>query len=472
MPSSAAGESSSLEHSPLHKWNSCSSFLDPPRDMPRCQVRKIHIYDFDNTLFKSPAPNPNLLSSFLINLLTDPQRLSNGGWWSEPRFLKELIDEWIGSREEKSSRSELDTVDGLYWNQDVVELSRLSQQDPHTLSIMMTGRKEAFFQDAVSEVLRQPVFGKHRLHFNAVFLKKDGFQTTMLYKTTCLTDLLTHYDKCEEITIYDDRVRQLHGFQQFLNEFVEAMRPSLQFSLIHVPGLIKYLKPAKERSIISHVFKEHNDAVSNVVFQPNSRAYGFYMGKMYVKEKRLGAAYIVTASSRLKIAKFAAVRFGNLINSGHYHIVAKSVLCTPYGAITTRKVATMVLSGSCKEASEQIVESYMRSMNSGVENSRIRFRITRFGVAAAMGRIVCDLEPEDDTRYAYTEFPALRLLLATTDIHLIEHSSNLYRDELYEWTQAKDCAEIVDTDFGYMFIITAIMAKKPKKSKKRALELH
>ncbi|SCU97347.1 LADA_0H05798g1_1 [Lachancea dasiensis] len=468
MPQDNRGPSNCIgTHSPLDKWNSCSSHLNAPERLPKQHIRSIHIYDFDNTLFKSPAPNPNLLSSFLTNLLTDPQRLSNGGWWSEPRFLEELVDEWIALRSSTSNVVEQEGIDDGYWNRDIVELCRLSHKDPHTLSILMTGRKEAHFEPTFKKVLDQPIFGSDKLHFNAVCLKKDGFKTTMLYKTACLTDLLVHYDRCDAITIYDDRPRQLHGFRQFLNEFVEAMRPSLQFNLVHVPGIIKFLKPSKERHIITEIFKEHNDAVSNAIFQPSTiKEQHFYMGKMFIKEKRLCAAYVLTTASRQELAKYFVSEMGHLIDSNGTRIAARSIPCTQYGTITTRKIATMIISGCRTEPTEEIIEKIMQAMNSGVEKSRIRFRISRFGISSS-GDCVCDLEPEDEKRYTYTEFATLRLLVATAGRQQdIDTTSNLYVDELFEWRSVEEPAPIIETDFGYVYALTAIMAKKAKKSRR------
>ncbi|CEP62850.1 uncharacterized protein LALA0_S06e05270g [Lachancea lanzarotensis] len=468
MPSDTIGENAvSEEHAPLYKWSSCCSLLNPPKNQSRSQIRKIHIYDFDNTLFKSPAPNPNLLSSFLANLLTDPQRLSNRGWWSEPRFLLELIDEWIDARNKDGNDAKMDAIDGTYWNKDIVDLTRLSQQSPDTLSILMTGRKEIYFADVLRRVLEEPVFGGKRLRFHGIFLKKSGFETTMLYKTACLTDLLMHYDSCQEITIYDDRVRQLRGFRQFLSEFVEAMQPTLQYSLVHVPGLIKYLRPSNERKIISKILKEHNDAVSGFSFRSQSHGTPriFYMGKIFLKEKRLGAAYILTTSSRQKLVAFIAQKLTPAIGLDGLHVLGRYILCTEHGTITNRKTAAMILAGSCEEPSEETVDTFLHSMNAGKENSRILFRVTKIGMAQN-GQCVCDVRPEDDARYVYTEFPALRVPLIAADNLHTDALPELFNDDLYSWTDVNNEKLMIDADFGYRFVLTAVMAKKAKKPRK------
>ncbi|SCU83429.1 LAFA_0D03554g1_1 [Lachancea sp. 'fantastica'] len=468
MPSDTiGGEAATEEHAPLYKWSSCSSLLNPPKNQSKSQIRKIHIYDFDNTLFKSPAPNPNLLSSFLSNVLTDPQRLSNGGWWSEPRFLLELIDEWIDARNGDGNDTERDSIDGMYWNKDIVDLTRLSQQSPDTLSILMTGRKEIFFADALRKVLEEPVFGGKRLRFHGVFLKKSGFETTMSYKTSCLTDLLMHYDSCQEITIYDDRVRQLRGFRQFLFEFVEAMQPSLQYTLVHVPGLIKYLQPSKERKIISRIFKEHNDAAAGLGSRNHAQGAPrlFYTGKVYHKEKRLGAAYILTTQSRRKLVAFIVQTLSPTVNLDDLHISGRYILCTEHGTITNRKIATMILTGSAEEPSDETIDAYMHFMNTGNDNARISFMVTKIGTAPN-GQCVCDVKSGDETRYVYTEFPALRIPLTAPSSQLIDTSPELFNDDLYTWTDVSSEKLMIDADFGYRFVLTAVMAKKTKKTRK------
>ncbi|SCV00793.1 LAMI_0G07338g1_1 [Lachancea mirantina] len=457
--------SSQIEHSVLYKWSSCDSKLRAPDVKSRLDIRKIHVYDFDNTLFNSPAPNPSLLSSYLINILTDPHKLSNGGWWSEPRFLRELIREWTVNKASATDLKKLDQIDAAYWNRDIVELSRISREEPGVVSILMTGRKEQYFKEVIGGILDQPVFGADKLQFNAVFLKKPGYHTTMAYKTACLTDLLEHYDRCEEITIYDDRIRQLRGFQQFLNEFVEAVRPSLLYNLIYVSGIVKYLDPAKERGIITCIFEEHNEAVSDHV-KRGIHSPTFTGGKMDVREKRLGAAYILTPLARKHVVQFVVDRCSHLIENhdiSHLMFSPRTIPCTGHGAITSRRIATKILLGLSDDPPDELIDKTMELMNDGKESSRIKFRVVGFGFAKSHGIYALKVIPIPSSRFIFSEFPDLLLVVASienTDYDTVE----ICESSLYSWSELEESITI-DTDFGYDFILSAVPHKRAKKRK-------
>lgn len=55
----AVGEMSgkSSDHSVLRKWNSCAHELAVPSEVPEHAITKLHIYDFDNTLFATAGPH-------------------------------------------------------------------------------------------------------------------------------------------------------------------------------------------------------------------------------------------------------------------------------------------------------------------------------------------------------------------------------------------------------------------------------
>lgn len=459
------------EHEPLYKWNSCAEHLKPPKTMSRSQVKRIHIYDFDNTLFKSPAPNPNLLSKYMVNILTDPQKLSNGGWWSEPRFLQELIKEWAIRRSRISSvdKQALEALDHEYWNKDIVELSYLSQIEPGTISVLMTGRKEVFFHDVIGKVLDNPVFGYADLQFHAVFLKKPNYETTMKYKTSCITELLDHYDQVEEITLYDDRIRQLDGFQKFLNEYVEAIRPNLQYNLVHVPGIIKYLDPRHERRIIGDIVEEHNFDVDckrhgKPTLRRQNTPSNFDMTKMGIRERRLGASYMLTGLSCKKVVQFTLKEYicvlggEEQLNTIHFH--PRSIMATQKGCTTTKLEAAKIIMGCDKELSEDVVDACVYEMNHGIEDSKVQWKLTEFGHYNKT-LFVFKVEPVPKSRYVYTEFPYPLLVVGTKDGFSTE-ISEIYNIGEFRWLPVREDI-FIDTYFGYDFRICDVHKRTKKK---------
>lgn len=260
---SVSKDTLTMEHSVLFEWNSVDSALNVP-SMAHDKIKKICIFDFDNTLFKSPGPNPHLYSPELYRALLSPHVFSNGGWWSEPRFLGSLIDEFLDRSDEVD--------DSVYWNREMVDEAResWSHRGDGTLTILMTGRKELLFSGLLSKLAHEEVFGEP-LHFHGAFLKRQGYATTMAYKCACLRSLLDYYSNAEEVVMYDDRRQQLEGFDVFFNEYREArglsrgqgqgQGHSLKHTLVAVEPVIDYLAPAKEIATVADIFQEHNNDV-------------------------------------------------------------------------------------------------------------------------------------------------------------------------------------------------------------------
>ncbi|CDO94687.1 unnamed protein product [Kluyveromyces dobzhanskii CBS 2104] len=240
-----------MEHTVLFEWNSVDSALNIPI-LPRDGIKKICIYDFDNTLFKSPAPNPHLYSAELYSSLLSPHVFSNGGWWSEPRYLELLIDEW--------TKGSVD--DSAFWNKDIVDSAKRSwnERQDGTLNILMTGRKEMLFSPIFEKLLKYTVFGDE-LMFHAAFLKRAGYSTTMKYKTDCLSSVIDYYKEVDDIVIYDDRIQQLEGFDIFFQDYKKESGRQFKHTLSAVTPVITYLPPRLEIATVAEIFKEHNKDV-------------------------------------------------------------------------------------------------------------------------------------------------------------------------------------------------------------------
>lgn len=285
-----------MEHSVLLEWNSVDSALHVPA-LPRDGIHKICIYDFDNTLFKSPAPNPHLYSAELYSSLLSPHVFSNGGWWSEPRFLEILVDEWI--------KGSVD--DSAFWNKDIVDSARRSwdDRDNGTLTILMTGRKELLFSPLFEKLLKHPVFGRELL-FHSAFLKRAGYPTTMKYKIACLRSVMDFYKEVNEIVIYDDRKQQLEGFELFFEDYKRETSRNFNHTLIAVKPVINYLPPGKEIGTVAKIFNEHNKDVRSklegleMVHGPIC-SLGFQMDNLTLDEDSNTVRYLLDCRETHKI---------------------------------------------------------------------------------------------------------------------------------------------------------------------------
>lgn len=74
-------------------------------------VKSLHVYDFDNTLFRSPLPNSKLWDGRTASTLQSPEGFGTGGWWHNPVFL-EATGEGIEKEEPRAWEG--------FWNEQIV----------------------------------------------------------------------------------------------------------------------------------------------------------------------------------------------------------------------------------------------------------------------------------------------------------------------------------------------------------------
>lgn len=225
------------------------------------KVTSIHIYDFDNTLFRTPLPNPELLSTSAIGVLESLNGLHNGGWWADPRFL---LGTGNGYEEEKKVAWK------FWWNERVVELAKLSWDDPNSLCILLSGRKSACFSGCISSIVEAK-----GLKFNAIILRREdklgAGESTLQFKNKIIVDLLKYYDQTNSITIYEDRPKQANGFRRTLKHLSSVIRPELIYEVVEVYEPQTYLDPVVERDLIEDALKAHNEASSKGLLHKNTR---------------------------------------------------------------------------------------------------------------------------------------------------------------------------------------------------------
>ncbi|QLL34706.1 hypothetical protein HG536_0H00810 [Torulaspora globosa] len=220
------------DHGPLRKWNSCKDHLLIPAT-PRSGITKLHVYDFDNTLYCSPHPNRQLYTKVLYDTLFNSSTILDGGWWSEPSFLEQSFRDMLNSDEEQQAQ---------YWNQEIIKLAQTSYEDPHTISVVLTGRKEVYFHDIFNEMFSS--FGK--AFFNAICLKRANISsTTAEYKISLIEDFLDHYKSLQELIVYDDRLAQVKKFEKVFG----------RDKVIHVQPSFKMLDMSEETRLVGQIFQ-------------------------------------------------------------------------------------------------------------------------------------------------------------------------------------------------------------------------
>jgi hypothetical protein len=143
---------------------------------------KLHIYDFDGTLFGSPNPPEGWPHSV-------------GSWWSDAISLTEPCVPHVPG--------------DSWWNSSIVSLAKKSIADPDTLAILMTGRPNynAGIRFRIAELLSQK-----ELDFAFVFLKTKNARSTVEFKASRINAILSRRSDITEAEFWDDRHHHLPEF--------------------------------------------------------------------------------------------------------------------------------------------------------------------------------------------------------------------------------------------------------------------
>ncbi|KAI1102153.1 hypothetical protein F4804DRAFT_334593 [Jackrogersella minutella] len=261
----------------LGRW----SILD--KKLPRVDsIRDIHIYDFDNTLFQTPLPNPKLWISPTIGKLGSPDIFINGGWWHDSRILA-ATGEGVEQEEKRA-------WDG-WWNEKIVDLVRLSMRQNDALCVLLTGRSEQGFSQLIKRIVNSK-----GLEFDMIGLKpavgpnSERFQSTMDFKQIFLRSILSTYTEAKEMRIYEDRPRHVEGFRNFLDDInrqrVHDGQGSIVAEVVPVAELSATLDPINEVAEVQHLIDDHNSLVK-------SRAGDKQVARMAIKRVVFFTSYMV-----------------------------------------------------------------------------------------------------------------------------------------------------------------------------------
>lgn len=179
----------------LKRWSCDDKELPNPS-----QIKAIHVYDFDNTLFASPLPNKQVWNGPTIGQLQTQEVFVNGGWWHDCSIL--------ASTGEGVEKEEPRAWEG-WWNDQIVTLVELSMEQKDALTVLLTGRSESGFAELVKRMVRAK-----KLEFDMICLKphvgpeNQKFPNTMAFKQELLKALVYTYNEAEEIRVYEDRPKQ------------------------------------------------------------------------------------------------------------------------------------------------------------------------------------------------------------------------------------------------------------------------
>lgn len=240
----------------LKRWSANDATLPPVS-----KIKRLHIYDFDNTLFNSPLPNRSLWSPAWLGRLQNTDAFVNGGWWHDAGLLA-ATGQGIDVEEPRAWKG--------HWNEKIVELAHMSDSQDDTLSVLLTGRGERKFSELIQRIAKS-----RDLKFDMFMLKpavgpsNETFSSTMAFKQQFLSALMNTYREADEIRIYEDRPKHVVDFRGFLERFNRELRLSddgssraaIDGEVIEVTELPSALDPIAEASEVQRMVNAHNQAI-------------------------------------------------------------------------------------------------------------------------------------------------------------------------------------------------------------------
>ena len=306
----------------LKRW-SCKS-----KDIPGIpQIKSIHVYDFDNTLFSSPLPNPQVWAGPTMGFLQTYEAMAYGGWWHDASILAATgqgleVEEsraWEGS-----------------WNETVVELVRCSMEAKDALTVLLTGRGETNFADLISRIAKSK-----DLDFDLVALKPEvsptgsKFESTMAFKQAFLHDLVVTYKQAEDIRIYEDRPKHVKGFRDYFEKLNKTFlshrldepappRKPITAEVIHVCELKSQLDPESEVAVIQKAIDRHNHSITTGGPIPNKAVNK----TLKIVENYLYLGHLINQTDSARLISLCNVQ-PHLVDSGEVRLMASNIIIAP-----------------------------------------------------------------------------------------------------------------------------------------------
>lgn len=146
-------------------------------------IKKIHVYDFDGTLFRSPEK---------------PTWWKDKGWWGKLESLNPpCVPEKPGSD---------------WWVESTVEAAKKSISDPEAFAVLCTGRLSGKFHGRMFDLL-----GQAGLRFDEVHLTPGG--GTLPFKLRVIEALLHKLNDVAKVEIWEDRSEHVGAFKSVVEQF-------------------------------------------------------------------------------------------------------------------------------------------------------------------------------------------------------------------------------------------------------------
>ncbi|KAI1468361.1 uncharacterized protein F4812DRAFT_458797 [Daldinia caldariorum] len=294
----------------LNRWSVANKKLPPVG-----KINTVHVYDFDNTLFQTPLPNPKIWNASTLGLLGTPYVFINGGWWHDSRILA-ATGEGVEQEEKRAWNG--------WWNEKIVELVRLSMKQDDALCVLLTGRSEHGFSQLIKRIV-----ASRGLEFDLIGLKpsvgpnNERFPSTMVFKQAFLRAVLGTYKTASEIRVYEDRPKHVAGFRDFLADYnsqqISIGRSPITAEVIPVSELSTTLDPVVEVAEVQHLINVHNELVK----KKGSDARG---APLTIKKTVFFTSYMIAPDDTKRLIKLLNSQVPDVTDLKY---LANTILITP-----------------------------------------------------------------------------------------------------------------------------------------------
>ncbi|KAF8983627.1 hypothetical protein BGZ46_009889 [Entomortierella lignicola] len=230
------------------------------------QLCTVHAFDFDQTLFRSPLPNPALWDTSFIGHMVSWNNCGPG-WWHNSATL------------DMGSEAEASTWDG-WWNEDLIVDVTKSANDPKSLTVLITGRCGEVYNDQLLRMVQAK-----GLDFDLVITKpttavwidpkytvtgsSKGSRTnngcyvkihTFSFKYDFLYSVLLEYPSIQHMQIWDDRKGQIAKFNEAGKVWLD--KKLLKTFLVHEVNIPhRFMDPKREIDLVMAMVDIHNKQV-------------------------------------------------------------------------------------------------------------------------------------------------------------------------------------------------------------------
>lgn len=202
--------------------------------------KKLKIYDFDGTTFRSPHP-------------PDDYEDDDEAWWSDPRSLgPETVGEKPGPE---------------MWHEDTVRSIRDAISEPDTYVVVMTGRHNSL-QDRIQEILESNGLKPDEVITN------PNIGDTQRFKRYEMAYLLRQFPNVREVEFWEDRKDDLKGYERLANQlgvrFVPKYVPSYEDEPPPYVGV--FLDPETRKQLLRDFKPKHENVEADhvtIAFRPS-----------------------------------------------------------------------------------------------------------------------------------------------------------------------------------------------------------